>query len=404
MKSISTLAIAAALALGAAAPTMAQEAPAPTPIKLSKDAQKPILELQTAVTAKDAAAYAAALPSAQAAATSSDDHFAIARLQLSHAINTNDEAGQIAAVEGMIANIGQRTADLPKLQSVLLGLYRKSNNFDKAGEITEKMIAANPNDTNAILTLADIRTKQNRTADAAALAQQAMKVSEAAGQPTDVKVLRYALDLALQAKLQPQSLQMARQLFEVSKETRDRRNALLILRQNTNLNDDAMIDLLRLMRKANLLESQNEYLTLATSLGLGHFYAEANEVVKEAQAAGKAGNPQFAEVARLASAKVAEDKAALPGLVAKARAAADGKLALNVANGFFGHGDYQQAADLYRTALQKGVADKDLANTRLGIALAMLGQRAEAEAAFKAVGGSRAPVADYWMLWLANPA
>ena len=55
----------------------------------------------------------------------------------------------------------------------------------------------------------------------------------------------------------------------------------------------------------------------------------------------------------------------------------------------------------YRAALQKG-ADANLANLRLGAALAMAGQRAEAEAALRAVTGTRADLANYWLLWLAG--
>ena len=45
-------------------------------------------------------------------------------------------------------------------------------------------------------------------------------------------------------------------------------------------------------------------------------------------------------------------------------------------------------------------ADANLANTRLGASLALAGQRAEAETAFRAVTGPRAELAQFWLLWL----
>ena len=75
---------------------------------------------------------------------------------------------------------------------------------------------------------------------------------------------------------------------------------------------------------------------------------------------------------------------------------------LRIADAYFSYGQYAQAAELYRAALQKG-ADANLANTRLGAALALAGQRAEAEAAFRAVTGPRAELAQFWLLWLSQP-
>lgn len=100
------------------------------------------------------------------------------------------------------------------------------------------------------------------------------------------------------------------------------------------------------------------------------------------------------------SPKIAEDRAALPGLDARARSGGNGQLALRLAEGYFGHGDYAKAAEFYRLAVQKGGIDANLANTRLGIALALAGQRAEAETALKAVTGPRQEIASYWLLWL----
>ena len=48
--------------------------------------------------------------------------------------------------------------------------------------------------------------------------------------------------------------------------------------------------------------------------------------------------------------------------------------------------------------------DANLVNTRLGIALSMAGQRADAEAAFRKVTGVRAPLANLWIAWLAMRA
>ena len=76
-----------------------------------------------------------------------------------------------------------------------------------------------------------------------------------------------------------------------------------------------------------------------------------------------------------------------------ALAGSDGAAALRLGDAYYGYGEYGPAAELYRAALQKGGQDANLVNTRLGAALALAGQRAEAEAAFRAVTGARAELA-----------
>jgi hypothetical protein len=45
-----------------------------------------------------------------------------------------------------------------------------------------------------------------------------------------------------------------------------------------------------------------------------------------------------------------------------------------------------------------------VANNRLGMALGLAGQRAEAETALRAVTGPNADIASFWLLWLSQRA
>jgi Flp pilus assembly protein TadD len=112
--------------------------------------------------------------------------------------------------------------------------------------------------------------------------------------------------------------------------------------------------------------------------------------------------PVFRDLMRKASARTSADRASLSGIEGKAMADATGSLALKTADAFFGYGDYSKAVALYRAALTKGPVDANLVNTRLGMALALAGNRAEAEVAFRAVAGPRAALAAYWLVWLAQ--
>ena len=72
---------------------------------------------------------------------------------------------------------------------------------------------------------------------------------------------------------------------------------------------------------------------------------------------------------------------------------------MRVADAYYGAGNYQKAAELYGKAVAAG-ADANLANLRLGEALARAGDKAGATAALNKVGGTQAPIAKYWLLYV----
>ncbi|MGL4543067.1 MAG: hypothetical protein ACRCUI_11210, partial [Polymorphobacter sp.] len=116
--------------------------------------------------------------------------------------------------------------------------------------------------------------------------------------------------------------------------------------------------------------------------------------------------PFVKELSAISTPKIAADKASLPGLAKEAAKAANGKLALSTGDAMYGYGQYAEAAAMYKLALSKGGIDADTAQIRLGMVLAKSGDKAGAEAAFKAVAGAgpRATLAQYWLIWLSKKA
>ena len=98
------------------------------------------------------------------------------------------------------------------------------------------------------------------------------------------------------------------------------------------------------------------------------------------------------------------DRASLASEESRANSSPSGTLAIKLADAYAGYGDYAKAVSLYRAALAKSGVDANLVNTRLGIALAASGDKAGAEAAFKAVTGPRAELANLWVSWLSRTA
>ena len=410
MKFTSTLALGIALALGgvsiAAAPAQAaQEEAKERKFNFSEKARPALAELQKAAQAGDQAAFQAALAAAQAAAQNNDDRYVIAQFQLNNAIQANNEDGKLAAIEAMIQSGGATQAELPTLYSNLGAIAYNKGDYAKAAQAFKKLLEIQPGNKDAMTNLAAALSQQGNPAEAAALVEQRLQAAEAAGETPPEGLYKQALALAYEAK-SPKAIELSRELIAAYPTAQNWRDGLMIFREMRNPTGDANLDLMRLMRAANALNGERDYYELADAANTKGLPGEAKAVI-EAGVAAKAINatqPAFKDLLASASSKVEQDRASLPGLEKKAMASADGKLALSTGDAYYGYGDYAKAAALYRAALEKGSIDANIANTRLGMALALAGQKAEAEAAFKAVTGPRAELAGYWLLWLGQKA
>jgi tetratricopeptide (TPR) repeat protein len=412
MKFTSSLAIAAALAVGAAcsgAPALAQkkgEEKAQPKLNLSKAARPHIAALQTAVGAGDAAGYQTSLAAAQAAAATPDDRYIIARLQLLHAQKTKDDALKLAATDAAIRSGGAPAEELPLLYRVLGTAQYTAKNYEAAATAFEKLAELQPNNPESIALLADARSKQNRPGDALGAIERAIAAQKAAGQKVSENWYRLGLRYAIESKQPARATGFSRDLLAAYPSPTNWRDSLIVYRDAANLDKDSSLDLMRLMRATKSLKGDADYYELGDLLEDRGLPGETKALIDEGIAARAidSNKPIFKNMLSAAAGKVSEDRASLAAAEKKAAADATGKAALVTADAYFGYGEYAKAAALYRTALQKGSVDANLVNTRLGIALAYAGQKAEAEAAFKAVTGARAEIASFWMLWLAQRA
>ncbi len=411
MKSISSIAVAVSLLAGgtlAAAPALAQKKQAAAPaqagekkLQLSNPERAALGPLQQAVQAKDFAKAATLLPAAQAAAKGADARYVLANLQLQIALGTNDQAGQAAAIETMIASGGVPASEMPKLQRALVTLYTNLKQPERARAALQKLGEIDPNDIDVMLANAEATAATNKV-EAIAMIERAIAAQKAKGQPVPDTWYKRALRFAYEAKLPQQTTKISRDLVAAYPTPDNWRDALTIYRQSTTLDKQSETDLLRLMRAAKAMKGDSDYFTLASHLNDLGLPGESKAVIDEGVAANKisASKDYFRQLLTSTSGRVSADRASLPGLKSKALAGNAARLALTTGDAFYGYGDYASAAELYRAALQKQGVDANVANTRLGAALALAGRRAEAEAALKAVTGNRATLASFWMLWL----
>jgi tetratricopeptide (TPR) repeat protein len=413
MNLVTRTALGAALALcGAlvASPALAQTAAPGTAaparkFSFSKPEEDALFKLQEAIKTKDAAQIEAALVAARTAAVGTDAKYALATLELQLSRDSGDTAKQAAAVDALIASGGVPAADLPVLLKFQVNAALDRKDIAKAEAGMSRLLEINPNDPQVVMSLGRLRTGQQRYAEALPLFEKAMSLQQASGQPIDETLYRLALNSAYRAKLAPKSAQLSKQLVSAYPTADNWRSALLIYREFNQPEKAIELDALRLMRFTKSIKDERDVVIYADALNRAGLPGEAKALIDEVTGSSLVKRTAvIGQLQQAAAAKVAEDRSGLPALERSALAAANGSPALGTADAYFGYGDYAKAVTLYKAALQKGGVDAGLVNTRLGMALALAGQKAEAEAAFKAIDGPRAELASLLQLWLSKRA
>lgn len=408
MKLVSSLALATALVVGgiAAAPAAAQkkaEQAAPASerkFNLSKEARQAISDLQKALNEKSAD-FPQKLAAAEAVAKNSDDKYVIAKFKLQRAIEDGDTARQNAAVQEILASGGADAAESKTLRDYLAEQAIKSGDFGQAETFYAERVAANPNDLDSVVNLARAKIELKKDREGLDLLRRAIELSEATGKPAPESWYTNALGLAHRQKMRAETAEIAQQVLKHYPNSTNLRNAISMV-STRELDREAYLDLLRLMYLAGAMDAGEQYLELASVLDERAFPGEAKAVLEAAQRKGVATGSPGSQLLSRVSGRVAEDRGALPGVEAKARGAANGTLALSTATAYAGYGDWAKAIEFYKIALEKGGVDANAVNTRLGIAYAMSGRKAEAEAAFRALTGARADMTPLWLAWLAQ--
>lgn len=412
MKSVSKIALGVALAFGGASlvasPAFAKkdEQKEQKGPELSKAEREALSAVQKAYEANDYAAAAAALPAAEAAAQSPDAKYFAGVFKYQIAVKTNNLPMQAEGLDEMIAS-GKTPADkLLTVYSQRGVLADSAGDHEKAEAAFTKVLELQPNSAEANMNLAKVKMDLKKTNEALPLIQRAIDLKRAANEQVPESWYKVGLKIAFDAHMVPQSLKFSRELIAAYPSVENWRDGLLIYRNLVNADAAMDLDTLRLMRVTKALNGERDYYQLANALSNAGLPGEAKAVLDEGVAARMIDSSKspFKDLLANTGRQIAADKASLAGLEAKAMAAPAGKQAAATADAYLGYGEYAKAANLYRAALQKGGVDANVVNTRLGIALALAGQKAEAEAAFKAVTGPRKDLADYWLLWLSQKA
>lgn len=415
-----TVLTAALLVSGGVAVTTA-EAQTPRLLNLSRDERDAIAALQAAASGMDRAAQDAALSAARARAQGASARYAIAHYQFEIGRQRNDNAMQNQAAEAMIDSGLATPEETPGLVAYLAGRSLGSGrDASRTDRLIARLVELQPTNSAALVDYGQYTASQLASArgpaaitirtNAVSLFQRAFASDRAAGHISPESWYQRGLAIAYDgtrppisnASFAPPALSFAHDLVAGYPTPSNWRDALGVYRDLAG--DPALdLDIRRLMRAAGVLTGERDYMEFATALADARLIGEARAVIDEGLQRNMVETARIAPTlaTRIAPAAVARDRAALPGLRARAQAGT-GAIARAAGDNFYAFGQYADAATLYGLALQKGGEDPNIVNLRLGAALAMAGRRPEAEAALRLVTGPRADLAGFWLTWLAR--
>ena len=365
----------------------------------SGKAVKAIVELQKAVNANDTANIPAKIAAAQAVASTKDDRYIIAQLQLKAAYAANDDVALASAVDaisnsGFIAN----PANVADLYVALGSKLYDGKKFDAAATAFERATTLSPSNTQALINLAESRFSQGRKSDAVGLFQKAIQIKTAAGQKPEEALYKRSVSIAYDQQM-PVAIEIAKQWVSAYPSQNSWRNSLALYQNFMKPDVEGALDLLRLMRATGSLTNPSDFSLYATAAAEQMNYNEAQAVIDEGLA-NKQIDPKSALFRDIIAGLKAKNKATEADLVQAAKDAKDGKAFLRIGDRYFAMGNYAKAAELYRMSVGKAGTDPAVVNMHLGMALARSGDKAGATTAFNAVTGNLAAIAQYWMIYL----
>lgn len=170
---------------------------------------------------------------------------------------------------------------------------------------------------------------------------------------------------------------------------------LLVDLKNASMPRDAKLGLYQLMRETGNVTKPEDYADFAKLAIVAGQPGVAKQVLDAARSANAvaAADPTTSKLVEAAGKRAQAAQAALPKLPRT------GAGQLQAGNTYMGMGDYTKAANAYAAAIKAGGVDANATRLLLGISQMRAGQKAAAQASFKAIPATAAGVSDVAGLW-----
>ena len=303
-------------------------------------------------------------------------------------------------------------AEAPKYQYKVGSLAYSTGDYALAVKTMTPAVAANFNDDTAAEILAVSYVNLNQPAQGLDALKTALTVRKAAGGVAPQRWFTRAAQIAYKANLTAQGSEWALLAVQNAPTPLNWLGSSQLVRIYNNYGSQDSLDVSRLMFRTgglagNSKEIQQEYLEYLQAADARRLPGEVLSVINAGVAAGAISMSQtfVAEAKNIASARIAGDKASLPGLEKDARLPSAALATLSGAgDAFLSYGEAAKAAEFYKLALAKPGVNVPVMQTRLGIAQVDMGDYAGAQASFAKVEGPRKPLAQLWTIYAQQKA
>jgi tetratricopeptide (TPR) repeat protein len=393
--------IAAAIPIGA--PIAAQDTE--LEYSLSREVREAAEQAQAAIAQSNFPAATNFLNQAATAARTDGDRYVLATMQLDVANRTFNTAAQVTAINALLASPLLAAAQRADLYYHRARISYHAQNGDAARTDLQAAINAGTSNPRIYVAMASLVDETGDHANALTLVERAFEIHRTAGLATPVDWYRRAISMAQGLNDVGRISAYGQAMVAEHPTQRNWRDVLFQHRTAYAADPEAALDLWRLQDAVGALTGEFDYRDYARVANGRQLPAEIERIVRAGRADSMldGGNSEIATLDRGTTAAAQNLRTALPGRAQAAAGAATGANAMSAADGYMSLGEYAAAIPLYRTAIEKGSVDTELANIRLGMALARTGDYAGARTALDQVVGPRASIARLWRIYADLP-
>lgn len=359
----------------------------------------------------DLSTIKAQLDAALPLAVSPDERQAMGGIIFNAGLKTKDTAMQLQGVEMMVASGKVDPAEIGKFNLMAFQIAASINAYDKARTYLQRAIDMNyatetVTTSDLQMNMAELYFSENRNVEGLQYLSDAIAVRKAQGLEVDSKWYRRGVSVAYTNEIVPQVYDFVTAWVIDNPEPENWRDAVNLTRNLNEFEPAVLLDLLRLGKRVNTLKEKMDYIFYIEAADARRLPKEVKDVIEAAQADGaipKGSDSYVEEQLKIATGRIAADRAELPDLEKDAGAAgATYRTVVAAGDAFLSYGEFAKAARFYEKSLSLVGVDRNLALTRLGIAQIAMGSPEAARESLAKVEGERAPVAKLWSAYAAQ--
>jgi len=377
-------------------------------IKMSDEIKPKVADIQTAMASETPATAKPLVESLLAEPLTGDDQFVAGQLAIQLGSTLKDTGLQEKGINASLASGKTSAEQQPSFLFFSGNFAYGAGRYPEAVQKLQQAFDAGYTQNNVAALIAEANFKQNKFAEGLASLERAIAAEKSTAGKAPEDWYRRGAGIAMKNNTNGAAGKWTYKLVEAYPTGENWRAALSVYRDSATpkLSNQENLELMRLMRKADAMESERDYFEYADAADPRRLPGEVVSLLEEGLAKGDVPSSSAYVKETLAAARgsVAADKASLAVSERDANRSANGKIALATADALLGYADYGKAASLYQTAITKG--NVDVARAQIGLGIANVGQSNwnGAKQAFSSVTGTRKDIANFWSLWIDQQA